>query len=77
MLASEICGPDWRGVVGIATQFFWASGCCLLPLVAYSVPEWRHLLTVTAVAMGSTCLMWPFVRESPRWLLMQASFPSR
>jgi MFS transporter, OCT family, solute carrier family 22 (organic cation transporter), member 4/5 len=70
-LACELVGSSWRGTLGIVCQCFWGLGACLLPLLAWSVPNWRQ----QAVACGATLLamapLFPFIPESPRWLLCQ------
>lgn len=69
VLACELVGPSWRGKAGIGTQFFWATGVCLLPLLAWLVPDWRHLLLLCGASTLIMLPIAPIIPESPRWLL--------
>src|ERR1043165_2946674 len=41
----------------------------MLALWAYLFPQWRHLCIVTALPMLLIFPTYPFLSESPRWLL--------
>lgn len=71
-LACEVVGSSWRGVLGIASQCFWCLGACILPLLALAVPNWRAQTVACAAVVLCMVPLFPFVPESPRWLLSQA-----
>lgn len=71
-LACEVVGSSWRGVLGIASQCFWCLGACILPLLALAVPNWRLQTVACAGVVLAMVPLFPFMPESPRWLLSQA-----
>ena len=74
LLAVEITGPKHRPVVGIAVGFGWATGYCLLPLIAYYVNDFRHLfLCTTAPEILWLIWLW-WIPESPRWLMVMGKY---
>ena len=71
VLSTEPLGVDWRGVFGIATQYWWAVGICLNSGLAALVTEWRALTFLNVALKLAYCLgSAPFLHESPRWLLI-------
>ncbi|CAG7828553.1 unnamed protein product, partial [Allacma fusca] len=42
-----------------------------LGLLAYHIPNWRYLTGVSALPIFLVFLFYPFIQESPRWLLTQ------
>lgn len=58
-----------QGTAGIATTVIFTVGEFLLCAVAYALPNWRYLTLVAAAINTAALLLWPFVPESPRWLL--------
>eukprot|EP00892_Ulva_mutabilis_P005097 jgi/Ulvmu1/295/UM001_0299.1 len=68
-LACEIVGASWRGIMGIASQLFWCTGACIMPLIAWLVPQWRPQTVVCGASILPLVLIMPFFPESPRWLL--------
>lgn len=71
VLSTEPLGAKWRALLGIATQYWWASGICIMSGVAAAVTEWRaytlFIVLSTAAYCGFTA---PMLKESPRWLLI-------
>lgn len=68
----EIVGVNHRDKVGIGIEFGWALGYCVLPAMAYYIPNWRHLQsTCTMLELPFLPLAYFMVTESPRWLISQ------
>ncbi|CAG7834817.1 unnamed protein product [Allacma fusca] len=64
----EFLTPRWRSISGAAGP--WGEGVMTLALLAYYFRPWRQLCLVTSVPMMLMFLTYPFLPESPRWLLM-------
>merc|ERR1712110_260243 len=74
VLVMEIVSPELRTPFGIMTQFPFAIGVCLLPLVAYFIRDWNHLqLAISLPCLVLTSYYW-FMPESPRWLIQARKF---
>ena len=74
LMAVETTGQKYRAVVGMGVTLGWATGYCLLPLIAYYVNNFRHLffcLTVPEI-LWLVWLWW--IPESPRWLMTAGKF---
>ncbi|KAL7063718.1 hypothetical protein AAHC03_01421 [Spirometra sp. Aus1] len=69
-LILESVGAKYRALCGILEQIFYAVGIAVTAVLAYYLPNWRHLAAVLA-AFGplSLLFMLPFHIESTRWLL--------
>ena len=78
----ELAPPTLRGTLGTLTQFCLVTGIFVSDLLAFPFATekgWRILFSVTAVASVIQILCFPFLIESPRWLLGRdrASRPAR
>ena len=74
VLVMEIVSPELRTPFGIMTQFPFAIGVCILPLVAYFIRDWNHLqLAISLPCLVLTSYYW-FMPESPRWLIQAGKF---
>merc|ERR1719192_200936 len=74
VLVMEIVSPELRTPFGIMTQFPFAIGVCILPLVAYFIRDWNHLqLAISLPCLVLTSYYW-FIPESPRWLIQARKF---
>lgn len=71
VLSIEPIGAKWRSRLGIATQYWWASGIVLMSLVAMGITEWRAYTTFVVVSTALYCVVSaPLLNESPKWLLI-------
>lgn len=61
----------FQGTAGIATTIVFTIGEFLLCVMAYVLPNWRHLMLAAAAVNAAALLLYPLVPESPRWLLSQ------
>nr|CAB3266153.1 solute carrier family 22 member 4-like [Phallusia mammillata] len=71
VLASEATQTSSRVFTGVLTIGGFALGYMLIPLIAYLIPNWRHLYLASA---ATGILFIPFywvIPESPRWLYVQ------
>eukprot|EP00050_Salpingoeca_kvevrii_P004175 m.245220 g.245220 ORF g.245220 m.245220 type:complete len:212 (-) comp10957_c0_seq4:1041-1676(-) len=69
VLAVEFLGADWRGFGSTMSMNFFAISELFLAGIAYSLPNWRHLMTAFSFVSVPFLLSYRYVRESPRWLL--------
>ncbi|ELT93477.1 hypothetical protein CAPTEDRAFT_222903 [Capitella teleta] len=72
VLPLEFVGCQWRTFCGCIG--FWAVGVATLPLLAYFLPNWRHLaVTSSAVGIPLIFTYW-WIPESPRWLIQKGRY---
>ncbi|KAI4323283.1 hypothetical protein L6164_022901 [Bauhinia variegata] len=74
VLTTELVGKRRRGQVGVIGFFCFTLGFLSLPAMAYANKgsSWRHLYLWTSLQTVLYCILVRFfVRESPRWLLLQ------
>lgn len=69
-LALEPIGISRRGAAGVLQGVFFTLGSLTTVLLAWLIRPWRLLALSSAVPQGIFLLLWPAVRESPRWLLV-------
>ena len=65
----EIVGSRWRTSVGIFTAIPWAFGVMALPVAAYYLKYWPHLLLLSHIPGIVSILIYTKLPESPRWLI--------
>ena len=68
----ELAPPTLRGTLGTLTQFCLVTGIFVSDLLAFPFAterSWRILFSVTAITALVQILCFPFLIESPRWLL--------
>ncbi|KAJ7559542.1 hypothetical protein O6H91_04G090000 [Diphasiastrum complanatum] len=72
VLATELIGPSWRGIVAMSVFYFFSTGIMLLSGVAYVAPSLRYLyIFVSLPSFLYLCLILAFVSESPRWYIIR------
>ncbi|GJN32728.1 hypothetical protein PR202_gb21251 [Eleusine coracana subsp. coracana] len=75
VLSTELVGKRWRDTVSVAGFFFFSVGFLSLPALAYYAvrdASWRSMYFWTSVpALCYAALLYAFVQESPRWLLVR------
>ncbi|XP_057521003.1 organic cation/carnitine transporter 3-like [Amaranthus tricolor] len=74
VLATEVVGKQWRGQIGVIGFFFFSFGFLSLPGIAYlnQGHSWRNMyIWTSAPALIYSVLVFIFVKESPRWLLIR------
>ncbi|KNA11480.1 hypothetical protein SOVF_134860 [Spinacia oleracea] len=74
VLATEVVGKQWRGQVGVIGFVCFSFGFLSLPGIAFLThgSSWRELyMWTSAPALIYCVLVFVFVRESPRWLLIR------
>ena len=65
----EIIGGNWKTYLGIGMMFNWATGYCLLPLLACLVPNWKYLQLALTLPLPIFVIIFWFIPECPRWLV--------
>ena len=68
ILCTEILSPEKRAHAATAAGSGFVLGGMLLPLVAWLLPNWRHLTLANAVITAVLCCVTFLLPESPRWL---------
>ncbi|CAN1156961.1 Organic cation/carnitine transporter 2 [Linum perenne] len=74
VLSTELVGRRWRSRVGIFGFLAFTVGFMSLPGIAYANRggSWRNLYVWTSLpVLVYSALVWLFVPESPRWLLIK------
>ncbi|KAL5568769.1 hypothetical protein UlMin_025344 [Ulmus minor] len=74
VLATELVGKKWHAKVGVIGFFCFTLGFLSLPAMAYYNigSTWRNIYLWTSIPTIFYCLIvFYFVRESPRWLLVR------
>ncbi|XP_033116929.1 organic cation transporter protein-like [Anneissia japonica] len=74
VISTEIVGPKPRTFTGIVIELFFAIGYMLLAILAYFIRSWRHLELAASIPIILTFIMYPFIPESPRWLVTQQRY---
>lgn len=64
----EIVGPQWRSLIGISFQIFFALGYMLLSGVAYGLRDWHNMQWACILLSLPFGIFLFFIPESPRWL---------
>ncbi|XP_039248686.2 organic cation transporter protein-like [Styela clava] len=68
VLVVELVGPEWRTLVGIGYQFFYAIGVLTLSGVAYGWRDWHQMQWgLIIISVPFVCFLF-LIPESPRWL---------
>ncbi|XP_021768410.1 organic cation/carnitine transporter 3-like [Chenopodium quinoa] len=74
VLATEVVGKQWRGQVGVIGFVCFSFGFLSLPGIAFLTngESWRAMYMWASIPALVYCvLVFVFVRESPRWLLIR------
>ncbi|CAH1265416.1 SLC22A4 [Branchiostoma lanceolatum] len=69
VMATEMFSPARRSFAGVLTTLFWASGIMSLALLAYLLPNWRHLQLLISLFNVIALPYWWVIPESSRWLV--------
>ncbi|KAL4717573.1 hypothetical protein ACJJTC_000722 [Scirpophaga incertulas] len=69
ILALELMPPQQRTYTGIVVGMLFASGMCLLALLAYLIRDWFYLSLATSLPFISLFGCYWLIPESPRWLV--------
>lgn len=65
----EIVVTAYRSYIGIINMLFLSVGGCFLALLAFLMPNWRHVLLVVSAPSFLPLLAWWWIPGSPRWLI--------
>lgn len=70
----ELMGPKYRVAGGVVMNTFFAVGQVTLALIAWAVPNWRHLtLTIYLPQLITISFYW-LISESVRWYLSKGRY---
>ncbi|CAG9131522.1 unnamed protein product [Plutella xylostella] len=69
ILALELMPPDKRTYTGIVVGMLFASGMCLLAVLAFLLRDWFWLSLATSLPFLSLYSYYWLIPESPRWLV--------
>ncbi|XP_054158727.1 organic cation transporter protein-like [Oppia nitens] len=69
ILVTECFGPKYRATVSLSIHFGWALGYCLLPGIAYLLPNFRQMIFATSIPEILWVVWLYWIPESPRWLI--------
>ncbi|XP_076306746.1 carcinine transporter-like [Tachypleus tridentatus] len=65
----EIVGKEKRTQMMGISCIGWTTGLCILPLLAFLIPNWRTFGLLTSCCCIPYFFYWRFLPESPRWLV--------
>ena len=68
ILCNEMLSPEKRAHAGTAAGTGFFVGGMLLPLMAWLLPNWKHLTLANAAIKAVLCSVLFLLPESPRWL---------
>ncbi|ORY06268.1 general substrate transporter [Basidiobolus meristosporus CBS 931.73] len=74
---SEIATRRYRGALGVLTQIFMTTGTLVsqaLGLVLNTIPGWRVLFGLSAVAAVIQSILLPFCTETPYWYIHKGRY---
>ena len=71
VLMSEYVGSKQRPLAGILIFVSFSVSMCILPLKAYLVPNWKHLMVMCTIPYLLTLMTYFFVPESVRWMRLR------
>ncbi|XP_054158745.1 organic cation transporter protein-like, partial [Oppia nitens] len=74
ILVTESVGPKYRATLGLCFHLGWALGYCLLPGIAYLLPNFRHMILVTSIPEILWIVWLYWIPESPRWLITECKW---
>ncbi|KAJ8981413.1 hypothetical protein NQ317_010352 [Molorchus minor] len=74
IIALELVGPTYRSFVTVLTCIFYTFGLMMLSGIAYLIRNWIYLGLTTSLPFILYYFYWPYLPESPRWLLTQDRF---
>lgn len=77
VLCTEIVGKKWREIVSIVSFVCFTLGFLSLPVIAYlcRMVSWQFLYLWTSIpSLCYTVLVYFFVQESPRYVLINQNF---
>nr|XP_039265341.1 solute carrier family 22 member 3-like [Styela clava] len=69
--ANEVAGRNLRSTVGTIIMFTTSISHTILPAMAYVLRDWRDLNLASALLPLAFIITWPFIPETPKWLLMK------
>ncbi|KAM7433847.1 hypothetical protein ABFA07_015961 [Porites harrisoni] len=58
-----------RSFIGMINMLFLSVGGCVLALLAYLIPNWRHLMLAVSLPSFLPLVAWWWIPRSPRWLI--------
>ncbi|XP_044179704.1 solute carrier family 22 member 3-like [Acropora millepora] len=70
VLTTEFVGPMHRNIAGTLVWMFYTSSPIVLSGLAYGIRNWRNLSIVISAPAFPLLLLWWWVPESCRWLLV-------
>ncbi|XP_044179315.1 organic cation/carnitine transporter 4-like isoform X2 [Acropora millepora] len=70
VLTTEFVGPKHRNIAGTLVWMFYTSSLIVLSGLAYGIRNWRNLSIVISAPAFPLLLLWWWVPESCRWLLV-------
>ncbi|XP_053376201.1 organic cation transporter protein-like [Mercenaria mercenaria] len=70
-LAMELFLPQHRSYAGAILECFWGLTVMTVPLLAYLIPNWRHLQLVVSLPSLLAVFYICFMPESLRWLILK------
>ncbi|XP_071957018.1 organic cation transporter protein-like [Antedon mediterranea] len=74
VISTEMVGPKSRSFTGVTIELLYVIGNMLYALLGYFLRSWRHLQLVASIPVVLFLLTYPFVPESPRWLVSQRRY---
>ncbi|KAL5273024.1 hypothetical protein ACFFRR_000037 [Megaselia abdita] len=74
ILVMELSSPKYRTIVGLINMMVAPVGNIVLALITYFLTDWRYIQLAISVPFVLILLLWYWIPQSPRWLLVMNKY---
>ncbi|OQV19690.1 Carcinine [Hypsibius exemplaris] len=75
LMALEITGTKTRALMSVICSVAYTASVLVVIGLGYAVRTWNGFALISSAPLFVLALLWPFLPESPRWLLAQKRYP--
>lgn len=74
ILVMELASPKYRTIVGLVNMMVAPVGNIVLALITYNLTDWRYIQLAISVPYVLILMLWYWIPQSPRWLLVMNKY---
>lgn len=74
ILVMELSSPKYRTIVGLVNMMVAPIGNIVLALITYRITDWRYIQLAISVPYILILMLWYWIPQSPRWLLVMNKY---